>query len=131
MRLLLDTHIWLWSLLDPARLAPPVAEILAADNAEIWLSPISIWETALLVERGKIEIVGDLHDWLAAANDRAPLNEAPLTHEIAMRSRSIDFPHGDPADRFIGATAAVLDLTLVTADRRILESKQLSLLANL
>lgn len=130
MRLLLDTHIWVWSLLEPERLAPRVAHALTSADAELWLSSISVWETALLVERGRIEIAGDFSDWLAAAQAGAPLSEAPVTNEIAVRSRSIDLPHDDPADRFIAATAAVLDLTLVTADRRILDSKQLSLLPN-
>lgn len=130
MRLLLDTHIWLWSLLEPTRLVPEVADALADAKSELWLSPISTWEFALLVERGRVAIEGELGAWLTEANACAPLNEAPLTHEIAIRSRSLDLPHGDPADRFIAATAAVLDLTLVTADRRILRSTQLSLLAN-
>lgn len=130
MRLLLDTHIWLWSLLEPERLDPVVADALTADDAELWLSPISTWELALLVERGRVELAGDLRTWLDEARRRAPIYEAPLTHEIALRSRSLDLPHGDPADRFIAATAAVLELTLVTADHRILQSKQLSLLAN-
>lgn len=130
MRLLLDTHIWLWSLLEPVRLAPAVAKALTDPDAEIWLSSISLWEAALLAERGRIEIVGEIQDWLAEAQARAPLSEAPLTHEIAMRSRSVDLPHDDPADRFIAATSAVLGLTLVTSDRRILRSKELSLLAN-
>lgn len=131
VRLLLDTHIWLWSLLDPARLTPAVANALTAADAEIWLSSISIWETALLAERGRIEIVGDLVDWLADAQARAPLSEAPVTHEIAVRSRSVDLPHDDPADRFIAATAAVFGLTLVTADRRILQAQQIALMPNL
>jgi PIN domain nuclease of toxin-antitoxin system len=59
-----------------------------------------------------------------------PLLEAPLTGEVAIRSRSVDLPHEDPADRFIAATAAVYGLTLVTGDGRILDSKSLSLLPN-
>ena len=129
-RLLLDTHIWLWSLLEPELLAPKVTTALADPASELWLSPISTWELALLVERGRVEIVGALPHWLAEADRRAPLKEAPLTREMAIRSRSLDLPHGDPADMFIAATAAVLDLTLVTADRRILQSKQISLMAN-
>ncbi len=130
MRLLLDTHVWLWSLLDPTRLTARVRRALSKADNELWLSPVSTWEFALLVERGRIEIAQDLDTWLAMANERAPMREAPLTHEIALRSRTLDLPHGDPADRFIAATAAVMGLTLVTADRRILASKQLTLMAN-
>ena len=59
-----------------------------------------------------------------------PLREAPLNHEVAIQSRSLDLPHQDPADPFLAATAIVYDLTLVTADDRLLGSKQFSLLAN-
>jgi PIN domain nuclease of toxin-antitoxin system len=130
VRLLLDTHIWVWSLIEPERLSRSVSRALSRADTELWLSPISIWEFALLVERGRIDISGDTAAWIAAANDRAPMNEAPLTNEIALRSRSLDLEHADPADRFIAATAAVLDLTLVTADHRLLASKQFSQMAN-
>jgi len=46
VRLLLDTHIWLWSLLEPAHLVPAVANALADTDSELWLSPISTWEMA-------------------------------------------------------------------------------------
>lgn len=52
MKLLLDTHIWLWSLLEPERLGPEVRRAFEGSGNELWLSPISIWETLMLVERG-------------------------------------------------------------------------------
>ena len=58
------------------------------------------------------------------------MKEAPLTHEVAMKSRSIQLPHKDPADRFIAATAFVYGLTLVTADSNIAVSQEISLLVN-
>jgi PIN domain nuclease of toxin-antitoxin system len=58
------------------------------------------------------------------------MNEAPLTHEVVLESRYIDVPHGDPADRFLVATAKVLDLTLVTADQRLFGLKSCAVLAN-
>lgn len=59
MKLLLDTHIWLWSLLAPSNLAPAVSAALESPDSEIWLSPISAWEALLLVERGRILVDGD------------------------------------------------------------------------
>ena len=130
MRLLLDTHIWLWSLLDPTRLGKKIRRTLEDPDTELWLSPISTWEFAMLVEYGRIEINTEIEEWVADAMTLAPLNEAPLTHEIAIRSRSVQLPHKDPADRFIAATALVLDLTLVTADARLLAAKTLPTMAN-
>jgi len=59
VKLLLDTHIWLWSLLAPERLIPRVARALRNPNHELWLSSISVWETLLLAEKGRIKLGGD------------------------------------------------------------------------
>lgn len=130
MRLLLDTHIWIWSLLAPERLTKRIfSEIESSDN-EIWLSPISIWELLLLVEKGRVVLDEEPVAWIDRALETMPVQEAPLTKEVAVQSRLVDLPHQDPADRFIAATAVVYDLTLVTADGQILESKRLSVLPN-
>jgi PIN domain nuclease of toxin-antitoxin system len=59
------------------------------------------------------------------------LTEAPLTAEVAFALASINLPHGDPADHFIAATAKVFDLTLVTADERLMRLPEIRILANL
>ena len=130
MRLLLDTHIWLWSLIEPDRLGRRVQRALQRPDSELWLSPISIWELSVLVQRGRLRLEVDLHDWLATAFERAPLREAPITHEVAAATHDIDLPHRDPADRFLAATAAVFDLRLVTADERLISSRKIATLAN-
>ena len=58
------------------------------------------------------------------------MREAPLTHEVALESRRIVLPHGDPADRLIAATARVLHLILVTADERLMHGTGFSVLSN-
>lgn len=130
MRLLLDTHIWLWSLLTPDRLTSPVAQALESDEAELWLSPISTWELVVLVGKGRVRIDGDLDTWIRRAHERAALREAPVTHEIAVETSRFDLPHRDPADRFLVATARVLGLTLVTADDRLIDARQVAVLEN-
>lgn len=119
MRLLLDTHIWLWALLEPVRLRPAVARALENPATELWLSPISIWETLLLAERGRIELDSPPADWIDRQLRRVPMRDAPVTREVAVASRSLRLPHGDPADGFIAASASVHGLTLVTADTRL------------
>lgn len=130
MRLLLDTHIWLWSHLEPDRLRKRVRSALVAPANELWLSPISVWEVLLLVERGRLVFEGDPRRWIEMAWYRAPMHEAPITHEVAMRSRIIDVPHEDPADRFLAATAQAFNLTLVTDDKHLLRGKGYDTLAN-
>jgi PIN domain nuclease of toxin-antitoxin system len=128
LKLLLDTHIWLWSLREPARLGSRVRHELKDRNNELWLSPVSTWEALLLNAKGRIRIQGELTGWLARAT--AHLREAPLTHEIVLAAHQLPLPHPDPADRFLAASAQVLGLTLVTADERLLGLGEIATLAN-
>ena len=128
--MLLDTHIWLWALLDPARLSRAVRALLASPTETLRLSPISVWEAVMLAERGRIALEPDPRSWLDRALATAPVAEAPLTFEVAMASRSIALDHKDPADRFIAASALVFGLTLVTADARLLDCPDIEVLAN-
>lgn len=132
MNLLLDTHIWLWSHAEPERLTKRVAAVLADDSHQLWLSPISVWEFLLLAERGRVRLrTGQAPpDWVDAALSRVPMHDAALSREVAVRSRSVRLEHDDPADRFLAATADVYELTLVTADERMLRGKGFRTLAN-
>lgn len=117
LKLLLDTHIWLWLLADPIKLGRRTLQELKNEKNELWLSPISTWEVLTLNYKGRIRLDRDLREWLQRAT--AGTREAPLTHEIALVARELPL-HQDPADRILAATAQVLDLTLVTADARLL-----------
>jgi PIN domain nuclease of toxin-antitoxin system len=130
VKLLLDTHIWIWSRGVSERLAPRVARALEDSAIEVWLSPVSIWEFYLLVDKGRIAVSPEPEVWLKQALS-APLKEAPLTREVAMATRTIRLPHRDPADLFLAATAQVFDLTLVTADVRLLNVEGISTFSNL
>jgi PIN domain nuclease of toxin-antitoxin system len=128
LRLLLDTHIWLWGLREPDRIGARVRREMADPKNEVWLSPISVWEALTLHEKGRLDLHADVDAWIADAT--APFREAPLTHEIAAATRNLLDGHRDPADRFLAATALVLDLTLVTADLKLLGLGEISTLAN-
>src|SRR2546425_8227084 len=90
VKLLLDTHIFLWSLLEPARLSERVSRELESHLNELWLSPIVIWEVLMLAERGRVALEPDAATWLRRACQAAPFREAPLNHEVAFQSRAID-----------------------------------------
>ena len=132
MKLLLDTHVWLWSHAEPERLTKRVSAALTDSSADLWLSPISVWEFLLLAERGRVQVQAgfDAGGWVEAALSRVPMHEAALTREVALRSRAVRLEHQDPADRFLAATADVYELTLVTADERLLRGKGFRTLAN-
>jgi len=128
LKLLLDTHIWIWSLTEPKRLSPRVLQELKDRNNEIWLSPVSTWEVLLLHAKGRIQLHGNAREWVTKAT--AYMREAPLTHEIVAAAQDLPLSHQDPADRFLAATAAVLGLTLVTADQRLLGLGTIATMAN-
>ena len=131
MRLLLDTHIWLWSLLEPEKLSRRVSRALESQTNELWLSPVSTWEFFVLARRKRIVLDADPEEWLRKATAAAPLREATFTHQVAVESGRLELPHKDPADHFIVATAKVFDLTLVTADEAILKSRAVRTLSNI
>lgn len=128
MKLLLDTHIWIWMMQEPKRLGRRVQQSLQDEHNELWLSPISSWEVLLLHSKQRIQLQSDPGAWIAkAAHD---FREAPLTHEIVVVSQQLMLPHADPADRFLAGTARVLGLTLVTADANLLGLGEIATLAN-
>jgi PIN domain nuclease of toxin-antitoxin system len=130
MKLLLDTHIWLWSLGEPRRLSRRVAKELDDRQNELWLSPISIWEAFLLFRKKRVQISTDFATWLTSSLNELPVVEAPLTFEVARTLPTVAVPHEDPADLFLAATAKAFGLTLITADRNLIKIEGVSVLAN-
>lgn len=120
-RLLLDTHIWLWYLGAESRLPPSFKQQIDDSLDRLWLSPISIWEVGILVQKGRINLSSPIHEWIQDALTQLPIRDAALNFEVARRTQSLDFSHKDPADQFLAATALVYDLTLVTVDRHLLD----------
>jgi PIN domain nuclease of toxin-antitoxin system len=130
VRFLLDTHIWLWSLLEPDRLGPRTRAALEETTNEVWLSPITVWETLMLAERQRVVLEPNAETWVRTELGRVPCREAPLNTEVALASRRLDIRSDDPADRFLAASAHVYDLTLVTADTRLHRIRGVSVLPN-
>ncbi len=130
MKLLLDTHIWLWSALEPQRLARRVKESLTDPTNELWLSPLSVGELIVLLRKGRLQLPRNVAEWVATTIADLQIVEAPLTVEVALAVMSFDFPHGDPADHFIASSAKVFNLTLVTADENLTGLRGIQVMAN-
>ena len=130
MNFLLDTHIWLWTHRDPARLPSLVVESFGEADSRLWLSPVSIWELAMLVERKRVTLKEETSQWVEKSRRELDLREACFSWQVANALRSTVLPHGDPADRFLVATATVYDLTLVTADERLMSVPSIRVLPN-
>jgi len=130
MKLLLDTHIWIWNEVEPWKLSSEVNRELASSDNELWVSPVSIWEIIVLLEKRRIDLKQDFGRWVEESRRDLDLKEAVLTLEVAHELRSTILGHRDPADRFLVATAKVYDLTLVTADERLLRVPGIQVLPN-
>jgi PIN domain nuclease of toxin-antitoxin system len=128
LKLLLDTHVWLWSVAQPDRLGRSARKAIEAPRSEAWLSPMSVWEFFLLASRGRLRLKSSPERWITDAFARAPLRDAVLTRDVAVESRTLPDSLSDPADRFIAATARVYGLTLVTADERLMSVPGLEVL---
>jgi PIN domain nuclease of toxin-antitoxin system len=120
--ILLDTHVALWSTFNPERLGKSCHRTIkqAAANRQLAISAISFWEMALLTGKRRLrpkDSVVEMRRQILAEG----VSELPLTGEIAILAAELDGLHGDPADRFIAATAIANDATLVTADENLLK----------
>lgn len=121
--LLLDTHAAIWFATEDDSLGKR-CRVLADDalkDGQLGVSSISFWEIALLVTKGRLQAITPASELRALLLDSGVI-ELALTGDIALAAAGLDL-HGDPADRFIAATAIAHRATLVTADERLLKWK--------
>ncbi len=130
MNLLLDTHIWIWLTLEPARLSRRVGQALDDSRNQLWLSPMSVWELLMLTGKGKVRLNADPVRWARQTIEKLGLQEAPLTTEVAFETESLLLAHADPADRWLAASAKVFNLTLVTGDDKLIAAPEIKILPN-
>jgi PIN domain nuclease of toxin-antitoxin system len=130
--LLLDTHIWLWYAEGTiGRLRPSSVKVLdeARKTHGLLVSAISVWEIGAQSAKGRIQLSIPLRDWVAKALDVPGIHLAPLDAVTAAESTLLPgVAHGDPADRFLIATARTHGVALATRDEQILEYGKLGFL---
>lgn len=129
--IVLDTHVWIWWVLDYDKLTTRQQTAIKENEAgEIGVSAISIWEVAKLVELGKLELPHSLEEWFDQALNYPGIRVISLTPQIVIESTRLpgEF-HRDPADQLIVATARNFDCPLVTLDQRILHYEHVKTIA--
>lgn len=123
--LLLDTHVWIWLMEgSPGRLSAAVVRAIeeAAQEGNVRIHPLSVWEVGTLVRKGRLGLAGPVERWVEEALAVEGVTLTPLTSAMALEAAALPDPFpGDPVDRMLVATARILGATLVTADQRILE----------
>jgi PIN domain nuclease of toxin-antitoxin system len=124
--IVLDTHVWLWWLHNPARLSPAADKLIQQEQGSgaLIISTISVWEVAVKVQSGKLTIPMEINRWYELARSYPATIIEPLSPLDAIASTQLpgDF-HKDPADRIIVSLARRLAVPLLTCDRKILDYK--------
>lgn len=126
MKVLLDTHVWLWWLLGSDRLTHGERGALdrLASRAELGLAAVSLWEAQMLFAKGRLVLDRPFDVWIREAAAATVIEIAPLDVEIVIALNGLPPSfHGDPADRLIAATARAYRIPLATYDRVIRRSR--------
>lgn len=126
--IVLDTHVLIWWVNKDSQLSKAAKKAidkeLKIEGGELLVSTISTWEITMLLKKGRLSLSMDIADWIGTVNNIEQLRFVPLDNDVAMHS--VDLPgefHPDPADRIITALARKLNVSLVTADRKIRDYK--------
>ncbi len=123
-KLVLDTHVWLWAMTGNTILKPNFRKAIehSLKNNGVLISPISIWEIGMLVEKRRIQIDMDSQEWIDQALDTPGIRIVAIPPRIAIQSTRLPGTmHGDPADRILVATAHEENAVLITCDEKLLE----------
>ncbi len=126
MKLLLDTHVWLWMGLARKRLGRRTRALLEDPENDLGISVASAWEIILKTARGKLELPMEPSEYIRTRFRRAGATVLPITLDHVLALASLKDGHSDPFDRILIAQALAENRTLVTADKRLLDYPILS-----
>ena len=119
MRILLDTHVWLWAIGAPDRLPGRVREQMADPAAELYLSVAAVWEIGIKHAAGKLRYSGSPQTQIPIHIQRSGVAILGINVEHALRAAALPMHHRDPFDRLMLAQAAEAQLVFATADTRL------------
>ncbi len=119
--ILLDTHVWVWHLMDPEQLSKKAHDAIRTAQS-LLVSVISCWEVAVLVSKQKLLLSTEVEEWVHLSLEEDRVQLVDMTPKIAvLSSRLPGNIHGDPADRIIAATAMQCSCPLITKDEKLIQ----------
>ena len=117
LKILLDTHVWLWLLGEPEQFTSEGLARLRSGDTQLFLSAASTWEIAIKHALGKLRLPSDDIEYVRARLRQTPAQSLPIQHEHALRIARLPRHHRDPFDRMLIAQAQVEGLAIMTDDR--------------
>ena len=124
--ILLDTHVWIWLSLERYKLLSTKSKKVINSADQKWISAISCWELAKLVEKNRIGFSIPTLTWIRRSLNQYDIKVADLSPDIAVESTALRGFHKDPADQIIAATSRILGIPLVTSDKQILDFSEVN-----
>lgn len=119
MKLLLDTHIWLWTLSSPDRISPPALQALSDKHNALYLSAASSWEIAIKYRLGKLPLPEPPSQFIPPRLARDGILALPVEHAHCLAVADLPDHHSDPFDRLLIAQCQLEGMTFVTHDNKV------------
>ncbi len=118
MRILLDTHCWLWWITTLEKLSPTAQQLIMDGHNEVFLSAASSWEIAIKYSLGRLPLPEAPEKFVPPRLTRDAITPLPISHSHALRVASLPLHHRDPFDRLLISQAQLEQLTIMTVDKQ-------------
>lgn len=119
MKLLLDTHCWLWLVAEPEKLRRDIVEMVIAESNEVYVSAVTAWEIAIKHALGKLSLPAAPTEYVPQRMSMLGHLPLPIEQRHALHVGDLPLHHRDPFDRMLVAQAQIEGMHLVTADRLV------------
>ena len=116
MKVLVDTHTFLWAFLHDHRLTPKAKQILRSTEDELVFSLVSLWEIAIKIKTGKLKTIGSSVAYIREQMDDYGMELLPIRYDHVLNLEQLPHHHGDPFDRLLIAQALTESLPILTGD---------------
>jgi PIN domain nuclease of toxin-antitoxin system len=117
MKVLVDTHTFLWAFLHDHRLTSKAKQILTSNEHELVFSLVSLWEIAIKIKTGKLHTIGSSVAYIRDEMDAYGMQLLPIRYDHVLQLESLPHHHGDPFDRLLIAQALTESLPILSGDR--------------
>ena len=119
MRVLVDTHTFIWDLLGDPRSSRKAKQILSSDTDELVFSLVSLWEIAIKIKTGKLNTIGSSVTYIREEMNAYGMELLPIRYEHILQLESLPRNHGDPFDRLLVAQAIAESLPILSGDKKL------------